>query len=227
MSFKSFFLVRGIYRAIKLFIQLWNEKKENKNKQKSETVKEYSPDFFDDGSYDTHEQVISALKEVVKKKEQQKEQIAQYKLLTKKQKKALDRAKDYLEYDSFSYSGLIEQLEFDGYTNDDAKVAVDNCKVNWKSEALQSAKDYFRSDLFFSRKGLINQLEYDGYTNDQATYAADNCGTDWNDQTLGSIRSYLEIRPFSKEEMIEQLQYDGYTDQEIAYGINKMKSYLL
>ena len=40
---------------------------------------------------------------------------------------ALSSAKQYLTYMSFSYQGLIEQLEYEGYTSEEAEYAVDNC----------------------------------------------------------------------------------------------------
>jgi hypothetical protein len=34
-------------------------------------------------------------------------------------------AKDYFEYDSFSRSGLIQQLEFEGFTSSQARYGAD------------------------------------------------------------------------------------------------------
>ena len=39
---------------------------------------------------------------------------------------ALSRAQTYLSVDAFSYSGLIEQLEFEGFSESEAKYAADN-----------------------------------------------------------------------------------------------------
>jgi len=38
--------------------------------------------------------------------------------------KALRKAKAYMDYTSFSRSGLIEQLEFDGFTSEQAAYAA-------------------------------------------------------------------------------------------------------
>lgn len=40
---------------------------------------------------------------------------------------ALERAYEYLEYTAFSYTGLIDQLEFEGFSTSEATYAVDNC----------------------------------------------------------------------------------------------------
>src|SRR5699024_2065096 len=49
------------------------------------------------------------------------------------QQNALESAESYLSFTAFSRSGLIEQLEFEGYSNADATWAVDNVTVDWRS----------------------------------------------------------------------------------------------
>ena len=91
------------------------------------------------------------------------------------ERNALKSAQSYLNFMAFSYSGLINQLTFDGYTKEEATYAADNCGANWFDQAYASAESYLRFTSF-SRKGLINQLCYDGYTREQAEYAAEKVG---------------------------------------------------
>ena len=95
--------------------------------------------------------------------------------LTMGQKNALDAANNYLEIMPFSHEGLIDQLSYDGYTEEDAKFAADNCGADWKEQAAKSAENYL-DIMSFSKDGLIEQLEYDGYTNEQAVYGAEQNG---------------------------------------------------
>lgn len=88
---------------------------------------------------------------------------------------ALASAKQYLSIMAFSYSGLIEQLEYEGYSNSEATYAADNCGADWYEQAALSAKEYLNI-MSFSKQGLIEQLEYDGFTYDQAVYGAEQCG---------------------------------------------------
>ena len=81
-------------------------------------------------------------------------------------------AKDYLRVMAFSRSGLIEQLEYEGYTNSEATYAVDNCGADWQEQAVKCARSYLNT-MSFSRSGLIEQLEYEGFTSSQAQYAVD------------------------------------------------------
>ena len=90
--------------------------------------------------------------------------------MTRGEENALQRAYDYLEYQAFSYSGLIEQLEFEGFTNSEATFAVDNCGADWSKQAVLRAEQYLEYSSF-SRSGLKEQLEFEGFTSSQAEYA--------------------------------------------------------
>lgn len=88
---------------------------------------------------------------------------------------ALSKAYSYLNYSAFSYTGLIKQLEYEGYTTAEATYAVDNCGADWYEQAVAKAESYLNYTSF-SRSGLIGQLEYEGFTTDQATYAVGQVG---------------------------------------------------
>lgn len=88
---------------------------------------------------------------------------------------ALTRALDYLDVMPFSRSGLIKQLEYEGYTKSEARWAVNNCGANWNLQAVLKAEEYL-DFMTFSRSGLIDQLMYEGFSRSQAEYAVDNLG---------------------------------------------------
>lgn len=95
--------------------------------------------------------------------------------VTTGKRNALARAKSYLNYMAFSYKGLVEQLEYEGYSNEEATYAVDNCGANWNEQAAKKAESYM-SYMSFSRSGLIEQLEYEGFTSKQAEYGVTAVG---------------------------------------------------
>lgn len=95
--------------------------------------------------------------------------------VTTGQRNALASAKSYLAALSFSYSGLIEQLEYEGYTYDEAVYAADNCGADWYEQAVKSAESYLAA-MSFSKSGLIDQLEYEGFTYEEAVYGAEQNG---------------------------------------------------
>lgn len=91
------------------------------------------------------------------------------------QANALSSAKSYLDIMAFSYSGLIEQLEYDGYSNEDATYAADNCEADWNEQAAKSAQSYLDT-MAFSRSELIEQLIYEGFSQEQAEYGISAIG---------------------------------------------------
>lgn len=85
------------------------------------------------------------------------------------QQNAIGSAQQYLEFSAFSRSGLIDQLEYEGYSTEDATFAVDSLNVDWNEQAAKSARQYLEYTSF-SRSGLIDQLVYEGFTYAQAEY---------------------------------------------------------
>ena len=94
---------------------------------------------------------------------------------TSEQAAALSKARDYLDFTAFSHSGLIDQLEYEGFTTEDATWAADNCGADWMEQASLCAQNYLDfSD--FTRQGLIDQLLYEGFTQEQAEYGVTQVG---------------------------------------------------
>lgn len=87
------------------------------------------------------------------------------------QRSALAKAQDYLDYTAFSQSGLASQLEYEGFSPEDAAFAAATVAVDWNEQAVLKAQDYLDYSSF-SRSGLVNQLEYEGFTPEQAEYGA-------------------------------------------------------
>lgn len=85
------------------------------------------------------------------------------------QKNALSSAESYLAISAFSHSKLIQQLEYEGYSSEEATYAADRCGANWCEQAAKSAEAYLKISAF-SKDRLIQQLEYEGFTPAQAAY---------------------------------------------------------
>jgi len=134
------------------------------------------------------------------------------------QRNAVSSAKSYLAFTSFSYDGLIEQLEYEKFSHSDAVFGADNCGADWSEQALSSAKTYLDYSAF-SYDGLVDQLIYEQFTAKQAHYGADNCGADWNEQASKSAKTYLDFSSFSRAGLIDQLEYEGFTHSQAVYGV--------
>ena len=88
---------------------------------------------------------------------------------------AYKQALSYLDFTSFSYSGLIEQLEYEGFSTEEAIYGANNCGADWNEQAAKKAQSYL-DFTSLSRVGLIEQLEYEGFTKEQAEYGASAVG---------------------------------------------------
>jgi hypothetical protein len=81
----------------------------------------------------------------------------------------------YLNSSGYSRSGLIKQLLYEGFSNDDAIYAVDAQKTDWRVNAVRKATSYLRSSGY-SRSGLIKQLLYEGFSLADSEFAATSVG---------------------------------------------------
>ena len=137
---------------------------------------------------------------------------------------------------SFSREGLIEQLEFEGYTRAEAIYGVDAQNADWFEQAARSAEEYLDFSSF-SREGLIDQLEFEGFTTEEVTYGADaafgasdssaeSSSADSSSESVSqanareSARSYLSLMAFSRQGLIEQLEFEGYSTADATYGVD-------
>ena len=144
------------------------------------------------------------------------------------QREARESAASYLRYSSFSRLGLIDQLEFEGFTTEDATYGVDVQNADWFAQAVLTAESYLEYSSF-SRSELIGQLEYEEFTSEQAAHAVDVVYTDSNSgtgETIGqanarkSAASYLQYSSFSRSGLIDQLEYEGFTTEDATYGVD-------
>jgi colicin import membrane protein len=138
---------------------------------------------------------------------------------TVSQSNAVEKAKSYLSFTAFSKSGLIKQLEFEGFSNEDATYGSENVGADWKQQALKSAKNYLGFTAF-SRVGLIKQLEFEGYTSEEAVFGVDSVGADWMEQAVLKAKEYLKFSSFSRKGLIDQLEFEGFTNEEAIHGVD-------
>jgi hypothetical protein len=137
---------------------------------------------------------------------------------TKGQSNARKSAASYLSFMGFSRSGLIKQLQFEGYSVEDSTYGVDVQGADWNTQAVKSGASYLRSSSF-SRSGLIKQLEFEGFSPEQAIIGTDSQGADWNAQAAKSAASYLSFSSFSRSSLVSQLEFEGFTNEQAVAGV--------
>ncbi|MCR2824063.1 Ltp family lipoprotein [Microbacterium sp. zg.Y909] len=79
------------------------------------------------------------------------------------QQNAIRKAQSYLELTGFSRAGLIGQLEYEGFSTEEATFGADNAGADWNAEAAEKAASYLELSSF-SRQSLYDQLAYEGFT---------------------------------------------------------------
>ncbi len=135
------------------------------------------------------------------------------------QRNAISKAASYLRSSSFSRSGLIGQLQYEGFSIEDSTYGVDNQNANWNAQAVKKAASYLRSSSF-SRSGLIDQMIYEGFSSSESVYGADAQNADWNLQAAKKAASYLKSSSFSRSSLISQLLYEGFSQSQAEYGVS-------
>lgn len=88
---------------------------------------------------------------------------------------AVETAKNYLKFTSFSYQGLVDQLLYEKYTQEEAVYGADNCGADWNEQAAKCAESYMEYSSF-SRQDLYDQLIYEKFTDEQAEYGVQSVG---------------------------------------------------
>ena len=131
--------------------------------------------------------------------------------------RAAERARQYLQTQPFSRNGLVEQLEYEGFSHEDAAYGADASGADWDEQAVLKAKQYLTTTAF-SESGLIEQLVYEGYTQEQAQHGVSLCGANWMEQAVKKARQYQSLSPMSYSRRVEQLEYEGFTHQQAVYG---------
>jgi hypothetical protein len=91
------------------------------------------------------------------------------------QSNARQKAAEYLDFTSFSRSGLIDQLKYEGFSEADATYGVDAQNADWNEQAAKKAAEYL-DFTSFSHGGLVDQLVYEGFTPEQAEYGVSTTG---------------------------------------------------
>ena len=140
--------------------------------------------------------------------------------LSVEQESALNKAEEYLNMMAFSHDSLIDQLKFEGFSEEDATYAAENCGADWQEQADKKAKEYLDT-MAFSHDSLIKQLEHEKFSNKDATHAADNCGADWNEQAAKKAKEYRNTGSFSHKQLVSQLEFEGFTSEQAEYGVSQ------
>ena len=71
----------------------------------------------------------------------------------------------------YSRSTLLTQLQYDGFSAEEATYGADNCGADWNMQATVAATHLVASGIT-DKDGLVAQLQALGFTADEAVYGA-------------------------------------------------------
>jgi hypothetical protein len=111
------------------------------------------------------------------------------------QQNAIGKAQSYLDHSGFSRVGLIEQLDYEGYSTEEAVFGADNAGADWNAEAAEKAASYLEYSSF-SRQGLYDQLAFEGFTDAEIQSGSPRSVTDRPLDTGG--RTLRDGRPCAR-----------------------------
>ena len=83
---------------------------------------------------------------------------------------AIESAEAYSNIFAYSKKGLIENLKYEGFSEEIAECAAKSINANWKENCVRSAHSYLEI-ISYSKEELIHQLDYDGFTAEEIDYA--------------------------------------------------------
>lgn len=142
---------------------------------------------------------------------------------TDKEKDAYDSARSYYAYDHLSEKGFHEQLEAEGYSDEEIQYALKRLNPDYNKMAVRCAKAYYDSKYAMSAQGLYDSLvdEWEGFTPEQAQYAIDHLGVDYNKAALGKAKTYA-YDGMDPDQISSQLEYEQFTPEQIQYAIDNL-----
>lgn len=142
---------------------------------------------------------------------------------TQKQKEAYDSARSYYSWSDLSEKGFYEQLEAEGYTDEEIQYALNRLKPDYNKLAVRCAKSYYDSRYAMSAQGIYDELvdDWNGFTSEQAEYAVNNLGVDYNEASLEKAKIYAE-EGMNVDQISSQLEYEQFTSDQIQYAIDHL-----
>lgn len=134
----------------------------------------------------------------------------------------LSESKRLLKTYALSYDGLIDWLEKNGHSHENAVYAANNCNIDWNEEAVKAAKNYIHFEAQSYEKLLESLVSIEKFTYEQAAYGVNNCEVDWNEQAKFMAQKYRSLKDtYSHDELIELLESEGFSYEQAVYGVEQ------
>jgi len=130
-------------------------------------------------------------------------------------------AREAIRSRALSRDGLISELEFRGYTSEQAETAADAIGADWNAEATEAAQGYVDSTAF-SEQLLITQVTYDGFTPDEARYGVAHVEADWNAEAVEAAQQFAGGTPVPRADVVLYLREQQFTEAQVEHGADSL-----
>lgn len=88
------------------------------------------------------------------------------------------RARALIAEKPYSYSGLVRQLRYEGFSLSDLLYGLSPDDFDWNEQAARKAQELVASGSY-TRDALIEKLKSLSFSGKEAEYGADHCGQAW------------------------------------------------
>lgn len=138
------------------------------------------------------------------------------------ERNALDKARSYLSWMRFSEQGLYDQLEYDGFTEAEARYGVANCGADWQEQADKAAKSYLASSHMGPAQLRYQLRDFEKFTAAQTEKAMQSLGdVDWQYHADLRAEHYSGTFSQSKAATYEDLVREGFTEDQARKAVDK------
>ena len=132
---------------------------------------------------------------------------------------AIDKAQEYLNERAYSYEMLLFALkDWEGFSDEAALYAVDNCGANWNEQASKRAVELENSTPYSSVKLKYALENYEMFTSEEAQYAIENAEINWNNVVQRFAFNAINTNSYTYDELVEYMMDEGFTYEQAIIG---------
>lgn len=125
-------------------------------------------------------------------------------------------------HDGTSYGEMKYRLtEQYGYSEENAKYALDSCGVDWDA-MLGDRLAVYLSVGGYSRDSLIEILTDEGFDKSAVVKELDAANVNWNEEAVKAVKGNAGYESLGRDYLTDQLEGAGFTDAQIEYALNKL-----
>lgn len=152
--------------------------------------------------------------------------------ISEKMELAVIKVRDYIDEPGnfYSYPGLVDELTWDGFTEEEISYALEVRNIDWMKQAVRVAENLTAKGSghsYSNPEHLIRVMEQRGFTPEQARYGVENANIDWDYQAYRYAWRCIEkeLRDdnhYGREDYIRLLEERGVRHENAVSAVDKI-----